>query len=153
TADMNAGRAFTLIGRVCLRQLVANVPATLNRDAEALHQVRVALRRLRGAMSLVSKVVSDDRLNTIKPELSWLARQCGPARDLDTLLVDVLNPLRKQNANEPGLVSVNKMFMRKRLKSYQQALDAVQSDRFRTLLLETAEWIEVGSWRTSQDAL
>src|SRR5262249_16766230 len=55
TADMNAGRAFTLIGRVCLRQLVANVPATINRDAEAVHQLRVALRRLRAAMSLFSK--------------------------------------------------------------------------------------------------
>jgi len=152
TAGMNAGRAFILIGRACLRQLVANVPATIDRDAEALHQLRVALRRLRAAISLFSRVVSDDRVNAIKTELRWLARECGPARDLDVLLIEVLKPLQRQNANEPGLVSINKMFTRRRLKTYQLALDAVQSDRFRTLLLDAAEWIEVGPWRTSEDA-
>ena len=79
------------------------------------------LRRLRAAISLFSEVVSDDRVDTIKTELRWLARECGPARDLDTLLIEVLKPLRKQHPNEPGLVSISKMFERKRLKSYQQA--------------------------------
>ena len=68
-AEINAGRAFTLIGRACLRHLVANVPAMLNQNAEALHQMRVALRRLRAALSLFSEVVSDGRVNIIKTEL------------------------------------------------------------------------------------
>ena len=152
-AGMSTGRAFTLIGRACLRHMVANVPATISRDAEALHQMRVALRRLRAAISLFSAVVSDDRINTIKSELRWLARECGPARDLDTLIIEVLKPLRKQNPNEPGLVSISKMFDRKRLKSYQQASEAVQSARFRALVLDAAEWIEAGPWSTSEDAL
>ena len=151
TAGITTGRAFTLIGRACLRQLVANAPAVNKRDAEALHQLRVALRRLRAAISLFSEVVSDDRVNTIKTELRWLARECGPARDLDTLLVDVLKPLRKQHPNEPGLVSIGKMFERKRLQSYRQAHEAIQSARFRTLILDTAEWIEAGPWSTSDD--
>jgi triphosphatase len=151
-AGMTTGRAFTLIGQACLRQLIANVPATISRDAEALHQLRVALRRLRGAISLFSEIVIDDRVNTIKSELRWLARECGPARDLDTLILEVLNPLRKQNRNEPGLVSISKMFARKRLKSYRQASGAVQSARFRVLVLDAAEWIEVGPWSTSEDA-
>jgi len=37
--------AFQAIARACLRQLVANQPATLGGDAEGLHQMRVALRR------------------------------------------------------------------------------------------------------------
>ena len=143
-AGMSTGRAFTLIARTCLRQVVANVPATIERNAEALHQLRVALRRLRAAISLFSEVVTDDRVNTIKSELRWLARECGPARDLDTLIFEVLNPLRKQNANEPGLVSISRMFARKRLKSYRQASAAVQSNRLRALVLDVAEWIEGG---------
>jgi inorganic triphosphatase YgiF len=151
--EINAGRAFTLIGRACLRQMIANVPATINRNAEALHQLRVALRRLRAAISVFSEVVSDDRVNAIKIELKWLARECGPARDLDTLLIEVLNPLRRQNAHTPGLASISKMVTRKRLKSYQQALDVIQSARFRALALDVAEWIEVGAWTTSEDPL
>ena len=153
SAGMSAGRAFTLIGRACLRHLVANEPATKKRDAEALHQMRVALRRLRAAISLFSDVVSDDRIDAIKTELRWLAREFGPARDLDTLFIEVLKPLRKQHANEPGFVSISKMFARKRLKSYRRAQEAVQSARFRTLVLDTAEWVEAGPWSKSEDPL
>jgi len=152
-AGMSAGRAFTLIGRACLRHLIANEPATKARDAEGLHQMRVALRRLRAAISLFSDVVSDDRIDTIKTELRWLAREFGPARDLDTLFIEVLKPLRKQHANEPGFVSISKMFARKRLKSHRQAQEAVQSARFRALVLDTAEWVEAGPWSMSEDPL
>jgi triphosphatase len=153
SAGMSAGRAFTLIGRACLRHLVANEPAMKMRDAEALHQMRVALRRLRAAISLFSDIVSDDRIDAIKTELRWLAREFSPARDLDTFFIEVLKPLRKQHANEPGFASISKMFARKRLKSYRQAQEAVQSARFRTLVLDTAEWIEAGPWSRSEDPL
>ena len=153
SAGMTTGRAFTLIGRACFRQLVANEPAVKSHDAEAVHQMRVALRRLRAAISLFSDVVSDDRINTIKIELRWLAQELGPARDLDTFIIEVLKPLRKQYAKEPGFVSISKMFARKRLKSYRRAEEAVQSARFRTLVLDTAEWIEAGPWSISEDPL
>ena len=153
SAGIGAGRAFTLIGRACLRQLLANEPGTIKRDAEALHQMRIALRRLRAAISLFSGVVSDDRVEAIKAELKWLGREFAPARDLDSLLIEVLRPLRKQQANEPGFTSISRMFARERLKSYRRAREAVQSSRFRTLVLDTAEWIETGPWCTSDDPL
>jgi triphosphatase len=150
---MTAGRAFTLVGRACLRHLVANVPAMMGRDGNALHQMRVALRRLRAAIVLFSVVVDDDRADAIKTELRWLAQEFGPARNLDTLLVEVIRPLRKQHANDPGLVSISNMFARKRLKSYRHAQEAVQSARFRALILDAAEWVETGPWSTSENAL
>jgi inorganic triphosphatase YgiF len=153
SAGMSAGRAFTLIGRACLRHLIANEPATKIRDAEGLHQMRVALRRLRAAISVFSDMLRDDRIDTIKSELRWLAREFGPARDLDTLFIEVLKPLRKQHANELGFVSISKMFARKRLKSHRQAQETVQSVRFRTLVLDTAEWVEAGPWSRSEDPL
>ncbi len=151
-AGTSTGRSFTLIGRACLHHLVANVPAMLGRDETALHQMRVALRRLRAAVSLFSTAVADDRAEAIKSELRWLARELGPARDLDTLLLEVIKPLRKRHANEPGLVSISNMFARKRLNSYRQAQEAVQSAQFRTLVLNTVEWVEAGPWSTSEDA-
>ena len=153
SAGMSTGRAFTLVGRACLRHLVVNVPAMMSRDGIALHQMRVALRRLRAAMSLFSAVVGDNRTEAIKAELRWLARELGPARDLDTLILEVIQPMQEQHKNEKGLVSISKMFARKRLKYYRQAQAAVQSARFRTLVLDTAEWVEAGPWSSSEDAL
>jgi inorganic triphosphatase YgiF len=150
---ITTGRAFTLVGRACLQHLIANLPAVVERDANALHQMRVALRRLRAAISIFSTLVGDDRVGAIKSELRWLAQELGPARNLDTLLVEVIRPLQKRLPNERGLVSIRNMFARKRLKSYRQALEAVQSARFRRLVLDTVEWVEIGPWNTSQDAL
>ncbi len=153
SAGTSAGRAFTLIAQACLRQLLANESAAKKRDAEALHQTRIALRRLRAAISLFSAVVTDPRVEAIKAELKWLGRELGPARDLDSFLIEALRPLRKQQANEPGLISISRMFARERLKSYRRAQEAIESARFRALVLDTSEWIEAGSWSTSNDPL
>src|SRR5262249_50490443 len=150
---ISAGRAFTIIGRACLRHLVANTAATIDRDVEALHQMRVALRRLRASISLFSDFLNDDKIVSIKAEWKWLAQEFGPARNLDTQIFEVLKPLRKQHPKEPGLVSIGKMFGRQRLKCYQGVRQAVQSARFRRLVLETAEWIEAGLWTRSEDPL
>ncbi len=45
------------------------------------------------------------------------------------------------------------MFARQRLKNYRRAQEAVQSARFRTLILDTAEWVEAGPWSISEDPL
>jgi triphosphatase len=151
SAGMTAERAFTLIGRACLRHLIANTSATIDRDVEALHQMRVALRRLRACISLFSDFLEDSKVVAIKTELRWLAREFSPARNLDTHIFEVLKPLGRRHPKEPGLVSIGKMFGRQRLKCYQAVRQAVQSARFRKLVLETAEWIEAGPWTRSEN--
>lgn len=153
SAGISADHAFTIIGRACLRHLVANIAATINRDVEALHQMRVALRRLRASISLFSDFLGDNKIAAIKTELKWLAREFGQARNLDTHIFEVLRPLRKRHPKAPGLVSVGKMFARQRLKCYRRVQEAVQSDRFRTLVLDTAEWLEAGPWTRSGSPL
>jgi triphosphatase len=143
-----AGQAFTMIGRACLRHLVANTTATINRDVEALHQMRVALRRLRACISLFSDFLEDDKIEAIKTELKWLAREFAPARNVDTLIIEAIRPLRQKYRKEPGLVSIGKMFARQRVQCYRRVREVVQSPRFRKLVLDTAEWIEVGPWST-----
>src|SRR5262249_47451117 len=63
--------AFRLIGRNCLKQLIANEPGMLRGDGEALHQMRIALRRLRAAISTFSDVVTDAECDRLKGELKW----------------------------------------------------------------------------------
>jgi CHAD domain-containing protein len=152
SAGIATGRAFTLIGMACLRQLIAHEPETINRAPVALHQMRIALRRLRAAISLFSEIVNDEQVDTIKAELKWLGREFAPARDLDTFLMEVIRPLRKRQADTPGFASVTGIFARERLKSYRQAQAAVQSPRFRALVADTTTWIEAGPWSKSTDA-
>ena len=52
-------QAFKVIARSCLRQLLANRPAMLAGKPEALHQMRIGLRRLRTAISIFKAVVAE----------------------------------------------------------------------------------------------
>jgi CHAD domain-containing protein len=72
---------------------------------------------------------------------------------LDSFVIEVLKPLRKQHANEPGLASIRKLLARKRLKSHRRVQEAVQSAQFHALILDTAEWVEAGPWSMSEDPL
>src|SRR5262245_26603537 len=56
-ADMQS--AFQTIAAACMHQLVANQPVMLDGDSEGLHQMRVAVRRLRAAISLFSDMLPD----------------------------------------------------------------------------------------------
>ena len=127
---MTSDRAFTLIGRGCLRQLLVNEPAARQRNAEALHQMRIGCAGCAPRFRLFSEVVTDDQIETIKAELKWLGAELAPARDSGFISVEALRPLRKQQADQPGFESISRMFARERLKAYRRAREAVESPSF-----------------------
>jgi CHAD domain-containing protein len=69
-----------------LAVLRAKEPGTrLGEDPEELHDMRVATRRLRAALSLFEGVLPV-RARVFRQELGWLARLLGSVRDLDVQL-------------------------------------------------------------------
>jgi inorganic triphosphatase YgiF len=147
---MASSDAFRIIAHECLHQVVANEPAMSGGDSEALHQVRIGLRRLRTALSLFAPLCADTQTPTIKAEIRWFAELLGPARDLDVFLSEVMLPLREQYRDEPGLVSLQRTYSAQRTKLYDRISQAANSVRFRSLALETAAWIETGLWALNQ---
>ena len=143
---MPAGEAFRAIALSCIRQIVANEPAMCAGKAEALHQMRIGLRRLRGAIALFAGIVGDDKLKTLKAELKWITRELGPARELDVFAAGVLAPLREAQSEAARLAAAHATFEEKRAAAYGKAAAAIQSDRFRAAILDAVEWIETGAW-------
>ena len=62
-------------------------------------------------------------------------------------------PLRQQHPEHRGLKSLTFSFARQRLRGYQGAENAVHSQRFSQLLVETFAWIEIGEWITTTNEL
>lgn len=151
--SMTSEEAFRSIGRGCLHHLIANEPAMLAGNGEALHQMRIALRRLRAAISAFSELIADDKSARIKSELRRCTRQFGPARDLDVLVAEVLAPLRQHSPGEPGVARLCRDIEQRRAKAHRKASASVRSSRFRALILDAAEWIEAGKWTTTMDDL
>ncbi|HSD93399.1 MAG TPA: CYTH and CHAD domain-containing protein [Methyloceanibacter sp.] len=151
TLEMTAGEAFRAIALSCLRQIIANEPAMCSGKAEALHQMRIGLRRLRAAVAVFADVVGDGELEKIKGELKWITQQLGPARDLDVFAADVLAPLKDRHPGDETIAAAHAEFEERRAAAYATAIDAIQSNRFRAAILDLAEWIETGAWTTDVD--
>ena len=149
--EMTAGEAFRAIALNCLRQIIANEPATCAGQAEALHQMRIGLRRLRAAIAIFADVVGDEDVEKIKAELKWITRELGPARDLDVFAVDVLAPLKASHPEDEGIAATHRDFEGMRAMAYASAAGAVRSGRFRAAMLDLAEWVEIGPWAVDDD--
>jgi triphosphatase len=148
--DMSCGQAFRAIGQNCLRQIVANEEGMLAADAEGLHHMRIGLRRLRAAISLFSKMLTDAERERIEGELKWIGRELGAARDLDVIAADLLRDA--EEAGKDLRAEIRGAIAPKRNEAYGAAIAALHSPRYRTALLDIAAWMEAGPW-TSDEAL
>ena len=149
--DADAQSAFRIIGRACLHQLVANQSIMLAGDAEALHQMRVALRRLRAAISLFSGMLTDPQTNVLKAGFKWITGELGPAREFEVFLKRVVKPVADRQGDESGTGLVSGEIRQRRENALARAGAAVESQRFRDLALDTVAWIELGDWTRNLD--
>ncbi|MCL6250282.1 CHAD domain-containing protein [Altererythrobacter sp. KTW20L] len=138
--DMTAAGAFQVIVRSCIRQFRLNEPLILeNQDPEAVHQARVALRRLRSAFSIHRAMLTDERSAALVGEVRWLAGVLGEARDLDVLV---------ERSCEGSL---RERLIEERANAYTKAVHSLSTARSRKLMLDLAEWLAVGEWEKRPD--
>ena len=77
-----------------LRALLAHDPGTrLGTDAEGLHDMRVAVRRLRAILKIAEPALDETWARDLRDRLKWLAGELGPVRDLDVMVEDLAREL------------------------------------------------------------
>jgi CHAD domain-containing protein len=151
--DLTSADAFVTIGFECLRHIASNEAAVRRGDPEGIHQMRVGLRRLRAALSLFKDMLQGQEMRTLKADFEWLAEQLGPARDYEVLVSEAVSPLRERHRNRVGFGLLEKHLKHERDKGLTKAKAAVESDRYRRILLNTALWLLDGEWRMNHDPL
>lgn len=130
---LTEAEAFHAIASACLRHFRLNeIALRASRDPDALHQARVALRRLRSALSLFRSTLSGEEYREIRGELRWLTGQFGEARNLDVLL---------------GRYAESKALSAERERLYKSLAASLDGERARALMLRLALWLECGAWR------
>jgi inorganic triphosphatase YgiF len=143
---MNTADAFRIIGRSILRHIAGNETAVRRSDSEGVHQMRVGLRRLRVAISLFAKLLGDEETERVKSELKWLTGELAPARDLDVYMRNEIEPLPGATPAGRGMKELAGALTLRRDAAFGKAGTAVESRRFRSLLLDTLQWLETGDW-------
>lgn len=142
------GEALQALGRADLGHLCAALEALRERpEAEAVHQARVATRRLRALLKIFKPLAKDAAARRLDEELSWLAGEFDNARDLDVFVGEVWRgaapgaAFTGKDAFERGLQAVH-------ANAYLRMEAALESPRARAVLLEAAAWLEAGDWAT-----
>jgi inorganic triphosphatase YgiF len=143
---MSPTDAFRTIARSILRDIAANEAAVRKSDSKGVHQMRVGLRRLRATISLFSNLIDDQETERVKAELKWLTGELAPARDLDVYVRNEIEPLRGARLARRGMKELAGTLTSRRDVAFGKARTAVESRRYRSLLLDTLQWLETGTW-------
>jgi CHAD domain-containing protein len=139
---MACDTAFRVVARRCLDDLNANHEATCRGDPGALHQMRIALTRLRTAVSFFSPMVADVERTRIRDELKWLNGQLGTVRDLDV----AIERLKAMDKQRPQAIPYYRSWNGKRADGHRHLARALRSTRYRRLIESTSSWVENGPW-------
>jgi len=153
TRGMTVQQAFPVLARDCIEHMLANEAAVIDGgDPEGVHQMRVALRRLRALVPLFDYVIAPNVRDYLRTELRWLQRELGPARDLDVFVDETLAPLRQRLPDDASLAALEARAAAARAQAYDAARAAVQDSRFTTLILRLDVWLDNDAWANRAEA-
>ncbi|MBO0738529.1 MAG: CHAD domain-containing protein [Alphaproteobacteria bacterium] len=143
--EANADCAFTHTVRSILVHLLSNIEAAGSADAEGVHQLRVAVRRLRAALVLFRSKLEPGSHHQYMVGLRRIAGIFGKARDWDVFVLETLAAAEK-GLSQPGRFDLlRKAAEPARTIAHRGLRDEVNGLAFARLVLEIADWIEVGA--------
>lgn len=140
--------ALQAILRACLHHWCINEAAALDgRDPEGVHQMRVALRRLRSAGAVFGRLIAPERRRWLDDGVKHVLDALGPARDWDVFLTESLAPVLAAHPADRNLLALRAAAEAERGQGYDAARATLGAPDYTRFLLELGRWIEAGGWR------
>ena len=150
--SMSVSAAFKAVMWANLSHLQANERGMLEgRDPEYLHQMRVALRRLRSAFNVFAPLLPKAAMAPWVAELWWLASRLGPARDWDVFMTETLPAIEGLPDSRGALRTFSTRYGRLHDAANARALRALRSARYQRLMRALAGWLAAGGWLARLD--
>lgn len=115
----------------------AHDPAVRRDRPDAVHQMRVAARRMRSTLQAFGKIVERDATRPLTDELRWAAGELGPARDTEVMAErfdEMLTALPEDLVLGPVHAQLTRTFSRRAAAARTQAVGALDGDRYLDLL-------------------
>ncbi|HET7831824.1 MAG TPA: CHAD domain-containing protein [Gallionella sp.] len=136
----------------CLQHLQSNLHGAMTSDdAEYLHQMRVALRRLRVALRLTGKLRTDEELATLSRDAAALGVALGNIREWDVFMAGTAQPMCQRMAGHGGLQALLAASERQRDAAYAALRNDARSRELQRLLLRFALWLNGPYWQAWQE--
>ena len=119
-----------------VHRFIVHMPGVqLGEDAEALHQARVATRRLRSDLRTFSPLMDEQWVSGLRDELRWMGGSLGTVRDVDVLTLR-LSTTAEQLPETDGypLHVIMRMLAAQRKTRRRALLESIAQDRYLDLL-------------------
>jgi CHAD domain-containing protein len=115
-------------------------------DIEGVHQMRVAFRRMRSAVSLFRDAIPRQATGVWGEEMRWIAGELGPARDLDVFITEGLGPVAEL-LPLPGADRLRLVAEERRAQTYrEQVVAMLDSERFEHFREHFPTWLDAREW-------
>jgi len=142
----------------CLMHFQRNLHGVMtSTDAEYLHQMRIALRRLRVVLDMAARRQADVQLEALRERLATLAASLGQVRDWDVFNAEVLQEIAAQMPEHAGLQALRDNSAVQRavqfavLTGKTVAGDMQACRDWQALMLDFAVWMSGPYWQQAQD--
>ncbi len=131
----------------------ANIPVCLAaQQAESVHQMRVALRRLRAAMGLFRDALAGESLETARDRAKELGQTLGAARNWDVFHDMLTRGPGPALGDDPGLYALLDALELRRAGAYRAARDVVSGKETEAFLADFRKAIASRDWEPAQGA-
>lgn len=120
-----------------LRRVVETDPGVRRDVPDAVHQMRVACRRLRSDLRTFRPVLDDPRVEVLRGELAWLADTLGGSRDLEVLRARLAKTARADQLaplDAGAVATVDALLAQRERDARPVVLAALSSPRYLELL-------------------
>ena len=140
--DLDCATAFQKISRNCVAGIATHHESACAGDAEAVHQIRVAITRLRAAVSFFAPIAADEEWLRLKREIAWLNVWLGAARDSDVMTEYSGRSRYRAWAD----LAIGTELGRRRAQDHRRLDRCLRSARARRLIRALSVWTEQGPW-------
>ena len=135
------GEAMALVFRDCLAHFSANAPAVLEGDdPEAVHQMRVGLRRFRSALAIFKPVLAAAEVRALQGALGRILDLLAPVRDRDVFLADILGAVAGEAGHERERRALAAVIARQRARAMRKARAAIAGRPYADALAQVGAW-------------
>jgi CHAD domain-containing protein len=141
-AGLDCAAAFQKMALGCVADIKAHHRSACAGDAEAVHQIRVAVTRLRAAVAFFAPIVVDAEWLRLKQEIAWLNGPLGAARDSDV----VVEYARRKRYGAWAQDMIGERLDRRQVQDHRRLVRCLRSVRTQRLVAAMAAWIRQGPW-------
>lgn len=141
-ARLDCATAFQKIARDCVAKITVHHSGACACDAEAVHQIRVAITQLRAAVSFFAPMTVDREWVRLKKEAAWLNGSLGAARDTDV----IVEYAGRKRYSAWAQCMIGQDLDERRTRDHRRLVRYLRTPRFQRLIDDLCGWITRGPW-------